>query len=64
MTRKSLCIFSIVLLALVGCTTKKKKEDTYVDQLWRAGYGYNNPNPDRKKEGLPPVDFDGRVHRE
>ncbi len=23
------------------------------------GYGFNNPNPERKKKGLPPLNFDG-----
>lgn len=62
MTRKSLWLFSILVMALSGCTTKEKKKDTHIDQLWREGYGFNNPNAQRKKEGLPPIDMDGRVH--
>ncbi|MCA9067414.1 MAG: hypothetical protein KDA84_00725 [Planctomycetaceae bacterium] len=63
MTRKSLWLFSILLITLTGCPSKEKKKDTYMDQLWREGYGFNNPNADRRKEGLAPVDMDGSVHR-
>jgi hypothetical protein len=63
MTPKT-CLPFLLLAALFGCTTQQKKEETEVDRLWRAGFGYNNPNPQRKKEGLPAVDFDGSVHRD
>lgn len=29
------------------------------DPLWRQGYGFNNPNGERLREGLPPLNFDG-----
>lgn len=33
-----------------------------VDDLWKQGYGFNNPNPDRKKQGLEPLNFDGSTN--
>lgn len=32
-----------------------------LDAVWKAGYGFNNPNPDRVRQGLEPVGFDGRT---
>ncbi len=61
MARKTCLLLPFLVVALLGCTTERKK-DTEIDRLWRAGYGYNNPNPDRKKEGLPPVNLDGSVY--
>lgn len=34
-------------------------DDDSLNQLWLEGHGYNNPNPERKKKGLPPLNFDG-----
>lgn len=55
-------------LLLTGCATDDTKNETTdgvdIDQLWRDGYGFNNPNPERKRKGLPPVDFSGRVSRQ
>ena len=31
--------------------------------LWKEGYGFNNPNNDRRREGLPPVNFNGTPER-
>ena len=31
------------------------------DPLWREGYGYNNPNNERIREGKPVLNFDGSV---
>ena len=54
-------------LLLTGCAADDTKKETTggvdIDQLWREGYGFNNPNPERKRKGLPPVDFSGRVSR-
>jgi hypothetical protein len=30
-----------------------------LNQLWEEGYGYNNPNAERIKQGLPPIPFHG-----
>jgi len=58
-------IFLALVLAicgnLVGCAAER--EDTELDRLWRGGYGYNNPNPDRAKKGLAPLNFDGSTSR-
>lgn len=43
---------------------KRAQSDTQqgeINNLWRAGYGYNNPNSDRKRQGLSPQNFDGSV---
>ena len=58
-------LFALILLAaLCGCAKDREEKNTYLDSLWRAGYGYNNPNPQRQKDGLPPVNFDGSVHED
>ena len=31
------------------------------DQLWRSGYGYNNPNSERGRLNQPALNFDGSV---
>ena len=31
------------------------------DPLWRAGYGFNNPNAERIRNGQPVLNFDGSV---
>ena len=28
-----------------------------INRLWHQGYGYNNPNPQRQREGKKPLDF-------
>ena len=35
-----------------------------IDSLWRAGFGFNNPNPERIKQGLAPQNFDGSIGKE
>ena len=37
--------------------------DTEIDRLYRQGYGFNNPNVERIRNDLPPVNLDGSVHR-
>lgn len=55
------------LLALTGCrgwhSSQKLswERDEQIDQLWLAGYGYNNPNPDHRRRGEPLEHFDGRT---
>ena len=39
-------------------------DDSEVDDLWHAGYGFNNPNNNRRRQNLPPLNFDGSVHKE
>ncbi len=50
----------IVMIFAIGCASDEHQE---TDELWRGGYGFNNPNPERQKNGLPPVDFNGREHK-
>ncbi len=38
----------------------KTDHQEQVDQLWRQGFGYNNPNADRIKNGQEPLNFDGQ----
>lgn len=58
-------LFYTILLAtcvnLAGCAADR--EDREVDQLWRDGYGYRNPNPERAKRGQPLLNFDGTEYR-
>ena len=30
-----------------------------IDNLWKGGYGFNNPNVERIRQGLEPQNFDG-----
>ena len=39
-------------------------QTSQVDLLWKQGYGFNNPNNDRIREGLEPVNFDGKTDKE
>jgi hypothetical protein len=61
--------------ALIGCVSGGRKHppaessaekkppheevNEQLNQLWEEGYGYNNPNADRIKQGLPPIPFHG-----
>lgn len=66
MSRLILHVALLLILFLIGCSPPPKRKDPgseELDSLWRAGYGYNNPNPERRKQGLPPVDFDGQVRK-
>lgn len=54
-------------IAFSGCSTLrpdyslfKTEHEEQVDQLWRQGFGYNNPNADRIKNGQEPLNFDGQ----
>jgi hypothetical protein len=50
--------------ACTGCSTRRNEgSDDHVDRLWRQGYGYKNPNPERVRQGLPPLNFDGSEHK-
>ena len=56
------CLTNCLLLA--GCATTEEEtkaerpgESVDFNRLWRAGYGFNNPNPERMRKGLPPEDF-------
>ena len=42
----------------------KSDHERQIDSLWRQGYGFGNPNPDRIRNGLEPVNFDGSTESE
>jgi hypothetical protein len=46
-------------LAVLGCKSDESMLDPDLNELWRAGYGYKNPNADRIRKGLPPLNMDG-----
>ena len=54
MSRRSILPLVVFAMGLFisGCATDGK-----MDELWRQGYGFNNPNPDRISQGLPPKDL-------
>jgi len=37
----------------------KSDHEEEIDELWRQGYGYNNPNVERIKNRQVPLNFDG-----
>jgi hypothetical protein len=54
--RPRIAILLLVFLATVsGCACDEKPGP--FDQLWRQGYGFNNPNYQRQVDGLPTVGF-------
>ena len=54
---RTICIVWLLVSTFIGCASEDDRPDPLND-LWRQGYGFNNPNYDRKVNGLPPVDFD------
>lgn len=61
-------LFALLLTPLVGCANmsnnRNRPNDLLNDQLWREGYGFNNPNPERRRQGLAPINFDGSIEEE
>lgn len=47
---------------LIGEDKKAKAFDP--DPLWHQGYGFNNPNVERIRNGQPVLNFDGTVARD
>jgi hypothetical protein len=39
--------------------TPHEEMDERLNELWEEGYGYNNPNAERIRQGLPPIPFQG-----
>jgi hypothetical protein len=66
--KRHLCLWlTLVLLAglLAGCPREERDPmDERLNELWKAGYGFNNPNNERRKKGLPPQNFDGTYEDE
>lgn len=64
--KSTLCILIVLFCALSGCRALqpeyslfKTDHEERVDELWRQGYGYSNPNVDRIKNGQTSLNFDG-----
>lgn len=38
---------------------EESTDTSQIDNLWKQGYGFNNPNPERVRQGLEPLNFDG-----
>jgi hypothetical protein len=67
--RSGLLLVTVLLacsLSSVGCTgtrpSKQKRVEpdeskAQLNRLWEQGYGFNNPNNERIKQGLPPEPF-------
>jgi hypothetical protein len=58
------CLFALILICalMAGCKYIDFFGDTdsaynQTNELWRQGYGFNNPNADRIKHGKEPLDF-------
>lgn len=49
----------IAILNVAGCKSDSDPASDQLNEYWREGYGYNNPNVDRMRKGLPPQNFDG-----
>lgn len=45
-------LLAVLAVFVSGCAT-----DSSLQQAWRQGYGFNNPNPERIKQGQPPTSF-------
>lgn len=56
-----LSILAAVVMFAAGCRSDRTQSRN--NSLWRSGYGFNNPNAERIKNGCPPVNFDGSVDR-
>lgn len=61
----SLLLIICILLSgtQLGCTSMHTAESESssmdLDALWRDGAGYNNPNPERIRNGQRPLNLDG-----
>jgi hypothetical protein len=74
-TKPFACFLLTMLgLGTVGCSVDKdptalakhkarqqrqREIKSELNGLWRQGFGFNNPNPDRISKGLPPLNSDG-----
>lgn len=63
------CLLIVVCFAFTGCRGIRPNyslfdndREEHTDELWRQGYGFNNPNVERIKNGERPVDFNGSPH--
>ena len=49
---------AIALVLTSGCASTPK--ESHLDRLWKQGYGYNNPNSERIRNGQKPLNFGER----
>jgi len=56
MSRRLFLLAALIVVGLFipGCASDGESQ---LNTLWRQGYGFNNPNPGRIRQGLPPKDF-------
>lgn len=54
-------LVAVGVLLSTGCASDDEYESE-LDRLWRQGYGFNNPNVQRIKNGEPPLNLDGTVY--
>lgn len=64
--KTALVIAFVACIAISGCRTLqpeyslfKSEHEEQTDALWRQGFGYNNPNAERIRDGRDSVNFDG-----
>ncbi len=51
-------IIAALMTVNSGCASSPK--ESHLDRLWKQGYGFNNPNPERIRNGQRPLRFDER----
>ncbi len=66
--RSTVCWLLAACIAFSGCRTARyeyplfdepDEHDEWLNELWRQGYGFNNPNAERIRNGQEPLNFDG-----
>lgn len=58
MTRAIELLLAATLALNSDCATNPK--ESHLDRLWKQGYGFNNPNPERVRNGQKPLNFGER----
>lgn len=58
MTRALGLTLATALVPTSGCASSPK--ESHLDRLWKQGYGFNNPNPERIRNGQKPLNFGER----
>lgn len=48
-------LLAVAICFCSGCASSSK--DSNLDRLWKQGYGFNNPNPERIRNGQKPLRF-------
>jgi hypothetical protein len=52
-------VAALAALPAAGCKSAPDPQEQELNELWREGYGFNNPNAERIQKGLKPLNFDG-----